>query len=424
MSRDSLSRRAWLEATSFAGLTFATSPWSSRLLAAPAERAPAKACILIFLEGGPSQFETFDPKPGAPNGGPTEGIDTKLPGVKFAGNLPKLAAIADRLAVIRTLHSMEGDHERASVLVHTGYSPNPRLTYPGLGSSVARHLDDPSADVPAFVAIGNTAGPGILGPKFGPMTIQDVNNFAPSLNLPEGFSEARIERRLQALEAFNSGFSESFQSPLAGDLTTLTRRSDRMRKSSVFRPYDVAGEEPENYEKYGGGAADFLARACLAARRLVEAGVKFVEISYGGWDTHGDNFNQVQALAGPLDAALSALVTDLADRGLLEQTLVVCVGEFGRTPQINGDNGRDHFPDVFSALLAGGGLKAGQVIGVSSDDGVTIKDRPVGIPDFHATLFAALGLDVTKNHFAPDGRLLRLTNNGKPLEELLPVIPS
>jgi uncharacterized protein (DUF1501 family) len=189
----------------------------------------------------------------------------------------------------------------------------------------------------------------------------------------------------------------------------------------VFQPYDPAAQEPELFEKYGSGVNDgFLARACLAARRLVEAGVKFVEIQYGGWDTHDDNFNQVQNLSASLDAGLSTLVDDLQERGLLESTLVVCVGEFGRTPKINGGNGRDHFPDVFSAVVAGGGLKVGQAIGQSSDDGTEIKERPVSVQDFHATLFTAMGLDVTKDYFAPDGRLLRLTNNGHPLPELLP----
>lgn len=420
MTHSQMSRRSWLQATSFAGLSCCTSPWWSSLLADSSARSPAKACILIFLEGGPSQLDTFDPKPGTMHGGPIEGIDTKLPGVQFSSYLPKLAQIAGRLAVVRTLHSMEGDHDRASALLHTGYSPNPRMQYPALGASVAKHRDDPDADVPAFASIGNAPSSGILGPKFGPMVVGDVNNPAPALALPEGFSESRIERRLAALEDFNRQFGRQFQSPLAADLTTLTRRADRMRKSSVFRPYDAAQEEPELFERYGGPAGDFLARACITARRLVEAGVKFVEIQYGGWDTHADNFNAVQGLCGPLDAALSTLIDDLQDRGLLDQTVVACFGEFGRTPQINGAMGRDHFPDVFSAVLAGGGLKTGQAIGVSSDDGVTVQDRPVSVPDLHATLFSALGLDVKQDHFAPDGRLLRLTNNGSPLDELLP----
>lgn len=415
-----ISRRRWLQASACAGASLGAAPWWSRLLAAATEKATAKACILFFLEGGPSQIDTFDPKPGTPHGGPVEAIDTKISAVKFSQYVPKLAAIADRLSVIRTLHSTEGDHDRANSLLHTGYVPTPRLQYPALGATVAKYFDDPQAEVPAYVSIGNSPSSGILGPKFGPMVVSDVNNPAPALTLPEGFAEDRIERRLAALERFNAQFGQQFQSPLAQDLTLLTRRADRMRKSPVFRPYDAATDEPENYERYGGGANDFLTRAAIAARRLIEHGVKFVEIQHGGWDTHADNFNQTQGLAGALDAAMSSLITDLDTRGLLDQTLVACFGEFGRTPQINGGMGRDHFPDVFSAVLAGGGLKSGQVIGTSSDDGLTIADRPVSVPDFHATIFSALGLDVKKDYFAPDGRLLRLTNNGTPIRELLP----
>ena len=402
------------------GLTyFSSNAWTS-LLSAQSDRAPAKACILIFLEGGPSQIDTFDPKPGTPNGGTFEAIDTKLPGVKFAQHVPRLAGLADKLAIVRSLTSVEGDHDRAQSLMHTGYRPNPRLAYPAMGSTVAWRQTDPSIDAPAFVSIDRKFETSILGPQFGPFVIEDINNPAPSLTLPEGFADVRMKRRLEALSTFNAKFDQRLQSRLGNDLTQLTVRADRMRNSDVFKPYDPAAEEPELFERYGSAVNDgYLARACLMARRLVESGVKFVEIQYGGWDTHDDNFNQVQNLSASLDAGLSTLLEDLQERGLLEQTLVVCVGEFGRTPKINGQNGRDHFPDVFSALIAGGGIKVGQVLGESSEDGSEIQDRPVTIPDFHATLFTALGLDVSKDYFAPDGRLLRLTDHGRPLPELL-----
>lgn len=420
MFTSTLHRRLWLKTLSFSGLSCWAGPQWSSLLAAAAVEARAKACILIFLEGGPSQIDTFDPKPGVANAGPVEAIDTKLNGVKFSQYLPKLAEVADKLAVIRSLHSMEGDHERAFSLLHTGYAPNPRLLYPAVGASVARYHEEVDGDVPAYVAIGNAPGPGILGPQFGPFVVQDVNNPAPALSLPEGLAEARVQRRLAVLEKFNRRFDTQRQTTLGEDLTQLTRRVDRMRSHDVFKPYDPAAEEPELFERYGRDINEgALARACLTARRLVEAGVKFVEIQHGGWDTHDDNFNQVQNLSGALDAALATLVSDLDQRGMLQQTLVVCVGEFGRTPTINGDNGRDHFPDVFSAVMAGGGLKTGQVLGASNADGTEITDRPVTVPEFHATLFKALGLDTTKDYFAPDGRLLKLTNNGTPLPELL-----
>lgn len=413
-----LSRRSWLTAS---GLACLNTPFLSTLLANQSQDAKAKSCIFIFLEGGPSQIDTFDPKPGTSTGGPFEAIDTKLADIKFAQHVPHLAALADKLAVIRSLNSVEGDHERAQSLIHTGYRPNPRLEYPAMGSTVAWRQTDPEVDVPPFVSINRNFGTSILGPQFGPFVIQDLINPAPSLNLPEGFTDSRMKRRLEALANFNSGFTRQFQSPLGNELTELTRRADRMRNNQVFQPYDPAEGEPELFERYGSGINDgYLARACLMARRLVESGVKFVEIQYGGWDTHNDNFNQVQNLSASLDAGLAMLIQDLEERGLLEQTLVVCVGEFGRTPRINGDNGRDHFPDVFSAVLAGGGISVGQVVGESNEEGTEIKDRPVPIADLHATMFSAMGIDVTKDYFAPDGRLLKLTDNGKPLPELIP----
>lgn len=414
-----LSRRSWLAASGMAYLGAAN--WT-RLLAEQADNAKAKACILIFLEGGPSQIDTFDPKPGTATGGPFEAIDTKIAGVQFSQHLPRLAELADKLAIVRSLTSVEGDHDRAQSLIHTGYRPNPRLEYPALGSTVAWQQTDPQVDVPPFVSIERTFSTSILGPQFGPFLIQDLVNPAPSLILPEGFSNERMKRRVDALEAFNSGFSKQFQTPLGLDLTELTRRADRMRNNEVFRPYDPAEGEPERFERYGSGINDgYLARACLMARRLVEAGVKFVEIQYGGWDTHNDNFNQVQNLSASLDAGLATLIEDLEERGLLQQTLLVCVGEFGRTPRINGDNGRDHFPDVYSAVLAGGGIKTGQVVGESNEEGTEIKDRPVSVADLHATIFTAMGIDVSKDYFAPDGRLLKLTDKGQAVSELISV---
>jgi uncharacterized protein (DUF1501 family) len=422
MSRTSFSRRSLLQATSCGAFSFLGSSLWSSLLSAESGRIKAKSCILIFLEGGPSQIDTFDPKPGAATAGPFEAIDTKLAGVKFSQHVPRLASVADKLAIIRTLTSVEGDHDRAQSLMHTGYRPNPRLEYPALGSTVAWQQTDPAIDAPPFISIRRRFSPSILGPQYGPFVIDDIANPAPSLMLPEGFSDARMKRRLDALDAFNSRFDQRFQTPLGNDLSKLTRRADRMRKSDVFQPFDPAEKEPELFERYGSATNDgFLARACLAARRFVEAGVKFVEIQYEGWDTHDDNFNQVQNLSTSLDAGLSTLIEDLQERGLLDQTLIVCVGEFGRTPKINGGNGRDHFPDLFSALLAGGGLKVGQALGASSEDGSEIKDRPVTVADFHATILSAMGVDVAKDYFAPDGRLLKLTDNGKVIPELLSV---
>ncbi|HZL89923.1 MAG TPA: DUF1501 domain-containing protein [Pirellulaceae bacterium] len=419
MASSFLDRRDFLQLGLAGSLGLALSPWGRQAFAVD-EAAKAKACIFIYLQGGPSHIDTFDPKPGAKTGGPFAAIDTKIAGVKFAENFPRLAAVSDKLAVIRSLTSTEGDHDRAFTLVHTGYSPSMALTYPALGSVLARERAAPDSEAPPFVSFGGTSGPGYLGPEFGPYVIDDVNNPGPNLTLQEGFTEERMSRRVGALAKLNDGFGRKTASTRPASQTRLSQRADRLRKSPALQAYNFAEKEPELFKTYGGEIGDGnFARSCLLARRMIEHGVRFVEVRLDGWDTHSDNFNQVKNLSGPLDAGMAGLIEDLAGRGLLDQTLIVCLGEFGRTPQINGDNGRDHWNDVFSVVLAGGGLKAGAVVGASDEEGAKVKDRPVKIPDLFATLAAALGLDPARQYTTPEGRPIKLTNGGEVVKELL-----
>jgi hypothetical protein len=381
--------------------------------------ASAKAAVLVFLDGGPSHIDMFDPKPGQDTGGPFKAIDTRIPGVQFSEHFGKLAGVADRLTIIRSLTSPEGDHDRAQVLLHTGYQPTPALRYPAIGSVVARETAVEELDLPAFVSFGDTSGPGYLGHQFAPFVVGDVNNISPNLNLPDGLSESRVSRRLRAMQTLNASFGSRVDGQVAADFTRLAIRANRFRQCPAMKTVDWSAAEPKAWENYGGTQGDGnLARMFLAARRMIEHGAKFVEIRIGGWDTHGDNFNQVAALAAPLDAALAAFLTDLAQRGLLEQTLVAMFGEFGRTPKINGDNGRDHWNDVFSALLAGGGVRGGQAIGKSDDKGEAVADRPVKVADLHATMLAAFGVDPAKQYRTSDGRPIKLTNSGAVVREV------
>jgi uncharacterized protein (DUF1501 family) len=415
------SRRSFLRLSLAGGLCWAAS--RNRLAAegasAPVSSASAKAAVLVFLEGGPSHIDTFDPKPGQDTGGPFKAIDTKIAGVQFSEHFAKLANVANRLTVIRSLTSPEGDHDRAQVLLHTGYQPTPALNYPAIGSVVARETAIEDADIPSFVSFGDTSGPGYLGQQFAPFVVGDVNNISPNLNLPDGLTEARVNRRLRAVQALNASFGSRVDATAAADFTRLAVRANRFRQSPALKTVDWAAEEPKTWEAYGGPSGDGnVARMFLAARRMLEHGAKFVEIRIGGWDTHADNFNQVAALAAPLDVALAAFLTDLAQRGLLEQTLVAMFGEFGRTPKINGDNGRDHWNDVFSAVLAGGGVRGGQTIGKSDAKGEAVAERPVKVADLHATILSAFGVDPARQYRTPDGRPIKLTNGGEIVREV------
>ena len=413
------SRRQFMGTALSGTLGLALSP-AFRQLYADEKLKRAEACILVFLDGGPSHIDTFDPKPGAKSAGTFNAIDTAIPGIKFCEHLPKLAQGAKNLAVLRSLHSKEGDHDRASVLLHTGYSPNEVLTYPSLGAMVAHARVQNEANAPAFVGIGNTPGAGFLGTEFSPHIVDDITNPAANVKLPEGTTEERLARRLKALDTFNQAFALRSDKDRVEEFRKVTERADRLRKSPALQPFDPATEKKELLDAYGQAIADgSFARNCLTARRMIEHGSKFVELQLSGWDTHADNFGEVQTLCQQLDAGLSTLLTDLAERGLLEKTLVLCVGEFGRTPQINTEDGRDHWSDVFSALLAGGGLKVGQALGTSDAEGAQPKDSPVTIPDLFATVLTALGIDPTKSYRTPDGRPIKLTNGGQVIKGLL-----
>jgi uncharacterized protein (DUF1501 family) len=413
-------RRQFLGASLLGTLGLALSPSVQRLLAADGPERRAKACILVWLNGGPSHIDTFDPKPGAETNGPFQAIDTAAEGVKISEHLPKLAAQAKQLALVRSLTSREADHGRAYQFLHTGNPIDETVDYPALGSVVAREWAAEDGDLPAFVALnGGAAGAGFFGVDFAPHVVGDPNAPVANLTLPEGVDEDRRARRLRALEAFDQGLAGRADPERVAQHGRLTAKAERLRKSPALKAFDLTAEKAEVLEAYGAAAEDAaFGRACVLARRLVEHGVRFVEVTLDGWDTHADNFNAVTALSQQLDPALAGLVGDLKERGMLDSTLVLCAGEFGRTPTINGSVGRDHWADAFSAVLAGGGVKGGQVIGATDARGEQVKDRPVTVPDLYATLLAAFGLDGTRVYRTPGGRPIKLSAKGKVVKEL------
>jgi RNA polymerase sigma factor (sigma-70 family) len=379
-------------------------PLATQLAAAvpPPKEQPAKGMhvIIMWMGGGPSQFETFDPKPEHANGGPTKAIDTAIKGVKFSEHLPKLAKVANHLAVIRSLTSSEGDHGRGSFLMHTGYQYDGQNDYPPVGCLLGRELGGPKVNVPRYVVVdppkfvmGDFYGPGFLNAIYGPLFVGAPDSGSPA---DKG-----------ALPPVPG--QESFPAANKDEAATM--------RKAVLKAFDLAQEKKALRDAYGMNA---FGQSCLLARRLVEAGVPVVEVTLPGWDTHGDNFKITQQRCGVLDPAFAALLTDLVERKLLDSTLIVWMGEFGRTPKINVNNGRDHWPKSFSVVLAGAKIKGGQVIGSTNPDGAGVAERPVTVAEFMATVYQAVGVDPTRQSMSNTGMPVRLVPSGtKAVMELL-----
>ena len=377
---------------------------------------PAKACILLFMNGGPSQFETFDPKPGRPTAGTTGARRTKIAGVRFSENLPELSRRADQLAVVRSLSYREGNHGRARHLVQTGYAPQGTIGHPAIGAQVAEGLAG-EGDLPRCVAIGGPGqSPGFLGAAFTPFVVADprkpVRNIAPAADVSEG----RLDRRLELWRHLQSDFGRGRSSPVVAGHEAVVDQAVRMMRARELEAFDLEQEPANVRERYGDSR---FGQGCLMARRLCERGVPFVQVTQNGWDTHEDNDARVKALCEELDPAFASLLDDLSASGRLDETLVVWLGDFGRTPRINGRGGRDHYPRVANVVLAGGGIPAGQVIGATDIDGYEVSDRPIGVPDLFRTIFLRLGLDPDTVRMAPGGRPLNAVDGGTEVAELL-----
>jgi hypothetical protein len=418
---DPLSRRDFLK-LSAAGVGAASlSGWLNVLAARAAETGVQhKSCILLWMDGGPSHKDTFDLKPGTKDAGEFQPVPTSVPGIQISEHFPKFAQLMQHAAIIRGMSTSEGAHGRAKYYLHTGYKEGQGgLVYPSLGSIVSSELGRPEFPLPNFVSVGNRSyGSGFLGARHQPLVVNDplkgVENLRP-------FVDAKhFDGRLGLLEEMEQGFFRTYKAAAGTDHRTTYQRAVQLMQSKEAKAFDLSLEPAASREAYGGGK---FGEGCLLARRLVEAGVSFVEVAMGGWDTHQTNFDRVKQLSAQVDPAMSALVRDLNDRGLLDSTLVVWMGEFGRTPRINSRGpkpGRDHYPRAWSSVLVGGGIRGGQVIGRTDKEGATVEDRPVSAIDFMATVCQVLGIDFTKRNTAASGRPVRLVDKGaNPIKELV-----
>ena len=376
----------------------------------------AEHCIVLFMNGGPSQLDTFDPKPGTVNGGPFKAIQTSVKGIEVAETLPQVAEQAHHLSIVRSMVSREGNHERARYLLHTGYAPTGSVKHPTFGSLVSHYLGEPGFELPNCVSINSPSfTSGFLKAKHDPFTVNDPTKPIDDIKYPVQMDQRRFKQRLTLM----SGLQEDFLKKRVGRSTeahqAIYEKADRMINSEKTKAFELHEEPAALRQAYG---MNRFGQGCLMARRLVESGVKFVEVSLDGWDTHSNNFEQVGNLMSTVDPAFATLIRDLEDRELLDKTIVMWLGEFGRTPKINENEGRDHFASGWSLVLGGGGIRGGQVIGSTSEDGMKVVDQPVSVQDVFVSLCASFGIDHNSENWSRVGRPIRVVNGGNIIKGL------
>jgi uncharacterized protein (DUF1501 family) len=413
-----ISRRQILRAgVASVGLGLVFSEWLARTARADEgvkRAAKAKSVILLWMNGGPSHVDTWDPKQGKV-AGPFKAIKTRAPGVLVNEHLPELAGMANELAIVRGMTSKEGNHQRAQYLLRTGYAPNPTVIHPTLAAWVSKRMGEPSSGLPASVSIGGPSlGAGFFGVEYGPFVVA-AGQMPPNVGFGPGVDASRFEARRKVLDEMEAGFAAKTGDAKVTGRRALYTKADRLMHAAALDAFDVS-KEPERVRAAFGDTA--FGKGCLTAARLVQSGVRFVEVTLDGWDTHKDNFERTKKLMGTLDPAMSSLLRELAARGR-KDTLVVCMGEFGRTPAINGNDGRDHHPAAWSAVLAGAGVRGGVAHGETDARGDKVVKDAVSVPDLLATIATLLGLDPADTVSSPAGRPIALTDHGSAVRALL-----
>jgi hypothetical protein len=422
-----ISRRSFLRSVSAGAAGLGLVGWQDAvLLHAEQLRKRGMACILLYLGGGPSQLESFDPKPDAPADvrGDIRPIATSVPGLDIADWWPHTAKMMKDIAVLRSVKGVEGDHPGASFHLHTGYRPLGGIRYPSIGSVAAAELGNADVDLPSFVAVGapvaSKTGAGFLSTRYAPFPVNNPGQMPGNVPLPSGVDGRRFATRLDLRKQLEKDYAEAGNQQIVEDHQELYDAAQKLTTSTQLKAFDLSDEKPADQERYG---KNMQGQSCLLARRLVERGVPFVEVQLrhpqasAGWDTHKDHFRVGKLLTDWADPAYAALLTDLKDRGMLDRTLVIWMGEFGRTPKVNKEAGRDHHPKAFCVALAGGGVKGGQVIGASTVDSSDVKDRPITVSDLFCTFYQGLKID-PRRETRVNGRPIKLVEGGESVKEV------
>jgi uncharacterized protein (DUF1501 family) len=373
-----------------------------------------KACILLWMGGGPPTIDMWDMKPGATTGGEFKPTSTAGDG-QINELMPLVAKQMNRLSIVRSMSTREADHTRGTYYLHTGFVPNPSVVHPGYGSVVAHELKAQTAglEIPPFVSIGGASeGPGFLGMAYAPF---QVDSNGQVRDLAAHVAQTRMADRMTLLATLERRFVNERRGQAAAEHAKVLEGTLELMTSQQMQAFRVDQETADVRAKYGEGG---FGRGCLMARRLVEVGVPFVEVNMGGWDLHQNCFTTLRDKLPEMDKAMAALVDDLAGRGLLDDTVVLWMGEFGRTPRINENAGRDHWARSWSVVVGGGGIPGGKVVGTTSDDGTQVTSEPYSSEDLMATVCQTMGISLATEFTASNGRPMKIANGGKVIREL------
>ena len=413
-----MNRRQFIK--DFARSCFGVSILPNLLHAEPLGSLKAKNVIYLYLRGGLSHVDTFDPKPGRPEMGGVEAINTSADAVQIGAWFPKLAKQMHHVSLVRSMTSTQGVHDRGNYLARTSYFQTPTITHPTLGAWAFHELGTNNPQLPGNILINGSSshpGGGYFATQFSPLPIPDPGEGLQNASLPKAVTSEDFRRRSELAARLGNAFVDRTPHRNVAGYQKMREEAATLMQSEDLKTFDISQEDPKTLAAYG---SNTFGEGCVLARRLVEHGVRWVEVEEGqNWDTHNLHVEDMRRKTPSADQAMAALLEDLHQRGLLESTLVVMATEFGRSPKIDSNTaGRGHHPTAFTWWLAGGGMKGGYVYGATDEAGERVANKPVTMPDFNATIAQAIGIDLQKNHHSPSGRPFTVTDKGKPIVEL------